>query len=64
MKKRKISIERKLSFNKATIASLNPAQQHHIEGGAPITFQINCQTRQVTCQTIPYTERLCRPCMD
>ncbi|MBV8253381.1 MAG: class I lanthipeptide [Chitinophaga sp.] len=53
--KKKITLEKKLAFNKTTIAYLNASQQSQIGGGLqPVTKQIICAgpTRQLTCETI------------
>ncbi|MBC9932854.1 class I lanthipeptide [Chitinophaga qingshengii] len=63
--KKKVAIGKKMSFNKTTIAHLNDQQQSLVAGGvAIITLQLNCHTRQETCETIPYTQRTCVRCPD
>ncbi len=57
-------MDKKLAFNKATVASLNPDQQLNFAGGAPRTFEPICQTRLVTCETRAYTDEFCKPCKD
>ncbi|MGN7824244.1 hypothetical protein HGH92_25730 [Chitinophaga varians] len=61
--KKKISISKKLAFNKATIAVLCDAQRNMIAGGrAPITNQPNCTTLIVTCVTSPFPGQPCEEC--
>ncbi|MBV8253003.1 MAG: class I lanthipeptide [Chitinophaga sp.] len=64
MKKKKVSLEKKLTLNKEAIASLNAAQQDVIAGGnAFYTRQFTCTvTYQETCQTIPPGEMDCVIC--
>lgn len=58
MKKKKISLERKLSLTKETIASLTKQQQQEVAGGAASQF---CQTYdpQLTCETHPRPGYVC-----
>ncbi|SKA38009.1 hypothetical protein SAMN04488128_104377 [Chitinophaga eiseniae] len=65
MKKKNITIGKKLSFNKETIAALNVGQQQLIAGGATIvTKLVNCTTGlDETCPTIPFTGHACIRCM-
>lgn len=65
--KKKVAIPKKMSFNKTTIAHLNAQQQLFIAGGMPpVTKQLTCdaQTRQITCETVPFTEDHCVVCRD
>ncbi|WP_206156119.1 class I lanthipeptide [Chitinophaga fulva] len=60
--KKKTAIGKKMSFNKTTIAQLNTQQQAQIAGGI-ITRVLQCQeTRQISCETIPYTQDACVIC--
>ncbi|WP_212004894.1 class I lanthipeptide [Chitinophaga sp. HK235] len=64
MKKKKVSIERKLSFNKQTVAQLNDRQQQLIAGGLELTRLTDCPTgQQRTCPTIPPAGMMCVRCM-
>ncbi|NML39889.1 hypothetical protein HHL17_22000 [Chitinophaga sp. G-6-1-13] len=60
MKKKKISIDRKMTLGKSFIASLNNNQQEIIAGGMRITQGVtcNCPTRD----TSPGTTRPCVFC--
>ncbi|SKA37981.1 hypothetical protein SAMN04488128_104372 [Chitinophaga eiseniae] len=64
--KKKTTIGKKMSFNKTTIAQLNPQQQAEIAGGIPtttITISKVCkETRYETCNTFPYTQEICVFC--
>lgn len=64
MKKKKLQLNKKLSLNKAAIASLNAAQQAEIAGGiAPVTFPPRClETYAATCETIPAGQMFCVVC--
>ncbi|NML39892.1 hypothetical protein HHL17_22015 [Chitinophaga sp. G-6-1-13] len=61
MKKKKISIDRKLMLGKSPIASLNNTQQEMIAGGIPPTL-IRCTSRAVTCATAPRPGQPCELC--
>ncbi|MBC9932860.1 class I lanthipeptide [Chitinophaga qingshengii] len=65
MKKKNIAINKRLSFNKETIAALNMHQQQLIAGGLiPVTQLPRCTTGQDrTCPTIPDTAHNCVRCM-
>ncbi|NSL90916.1 class I lanthipeptide [Chitinophaga solisilvae] len=60
--KKKIAIEKKLSFSKTAIAMLNADQQQRLAGGNAETRMTRCATERETCQTIPYTQRICYAC--
>lgn len=64
--KKKTTIGKKMSFNKTTIAQLNPQQQAEIAGGIPtttITLSKVCkETHYETCNTFPYTQEICVFC--
>ncbi|RBL90153.1 class I lanthipeptide [Chitinophaga flava] len=62
MKKKKINIGRKLSFNKQTVAPLNAEAQQQIAGGAIITLLPNCTSRLDSCATIPPGGHICQLC--
>ncbi|RAJ77420.1 hypothetical protein CLV59_107187 [Chitinophaga dinghuensis] len=64
MKKKKVSLEKKLTLKKEAVASLNAMQQSAIAGGAAFyTKQFTCTvTYQDTCQTIPPGEFDCVIC--
>ncbi|NSL90912.1 class I lanthipeptide [Chitinophaga solisilvae] len=64
MKKKKMAIEKKLSFNKETIASLNNEVQSRMAGGLPpFTLNPRCvETRGESCNTFPYTQEVCVFC--
>jgi hypothetical protein len=64
MRKRKISLEKKLSLNKETIAALNAQQQAVIAGGLPPrTLWSDClNTKSETCVTIPPNQNACIAC--
>ncbi|WP_212005512.1 class I lanthipeptide [Chitinophaga sp. HK235] len=50
MRKKKISLDKKLSLNKSTIVTLNAQQQAVVEGGAiPVTRFITCLSCGETC---------------
>lgn len=58
MKKKKLSLEKKLSLNKEIVATLNKQQQQQLAGGAVTDF---CDTwdPQITCETRPRPGRYC-----
>ncbi|RBL90155.1 MULTISPECIES: class I lanthipeptide [Chitinophaga] len=61
--KKKISLKKKLAFNKAAIAVLNGTQQQLLAGGfVPITNQPNCTTIIETCNTQPSPKEPCWYC--
>ncbi|MBC9909526.1 class I lanthipeptide [Chitinophaga varians] len=61
--KKKISISKKLAFNKAAVAVLSDPMRNLIMGGAPITNQPqNCTTIVETCQTSPRPGYPCENC--
>ncbi|WP_281392412.1 class I lanthipeptide [Chitinophaga varians] len=62
--KKKTVIGKKMSFNKTTIAQLNTHQQAQIAGGMAIyTRDIRCwETRDISCETVPYTQEACVVC--
>lgn len=62
MKKKNITIDRKLALGKSPIASLNNDQQQMIAGGIPTTRIINCTSRAETCATAPSPTRPCQIC--
>ncbi|MBC9909521.1 class I lanthipeptide [Chitinophaga varians] len=62
MKKKKISIDRKLMLGKSPIASLNDNQQEMIVGGIPVTRLVNCTSRLESCATAPSPTRPCQLC--
>ncbi|HVI44779.1 MAG TPA: class I lanthipeptide [Chitinophaga sp.] len=65
MKKKTILLDKKLSLNKATIASLTAEKQAQLAGGA-ISLRTNCTncdyTRFETCVTIPPMQEACIYC--
>ncbi|RAJ08757.1 hypothetical protein LX64_01411 [Chitinophaga skermanii] len=61
MKKKKLAL-RKLSFEKTVVADLNKSEQANVQGGIA-TFGTRCETYYETCQTIPYTQMHCVPCL-
>lgn len=61
--KKKAALQKKLLLDKNIIASLSKDKQYMIAGGAPVTMNPRCQTWAETCQTIPYTQNACVPCM-
>jgi hypothetical protein len=62
MKKKTISINKKLMLGKSPIASLNENQQGMIAGGMAITQVFNCTSRAITCATAPRPGRPCELC--
>ncbi|RBL90149.1 class I lanthipeptide [Chitinophaga flava] len=62
--KKKTTVQKKISFNKTTIAALNAQHQAMIAGGLlPITRQVACQeTNYASCNTFRYTEDQCILC--
>ncbi len=65
MKKKKISLDKKLTLNKEAIALLTVSQQQGIAGGLPTTTiqsMKNCITWQDTCETIPAGGASCVLC--
>ncbi|RAJ77421.1 hypothetical protein CLV59_107188 [Chitinophaga dinghuensis] len=63
MKKKKISLEKKLTLKKEAVASLNATQQQSIAGGAIFTRLLTCDvTREASCETIPPGEYNCIVC--
>ncbi len=51
MKKKKVSLSKKLVLKKEAIVNLNAQEQAKINGGAPITWWSACcvETDEVTC---------------
>ena len=62
MKKKKISIDRKLMLGKSPIASLNDNQQEMVVGGVLATKLVNCLSRLESCATAPSPTRPCQLC--
>ncbi|MGN7824238.1 class I lanthipeptide [Chitinophaga sp. 22536] len=62
MKKKKISINRKLMLGKSPVASLNNLQQEMVAGGMAATLIVNCPSRVETCATAPSPTRPCQFC--
>ncbi|WP_212004896.1 class I lanthipeptide [Chitinophaga sp. HK235] len=66
MKKKQVSLSKKLTLGKSTVGALNVSQQELIAGGIPtttVTFtRINCPTFLDTCATIPPGAQLCQFC--
>jgi hypothetical protein len=61
MKKKKISLNKKLFLDKAVIASLNQRQQQLLAGGLrPKTM--TCFTFLDTCETFPADAQICFAC--
>ncbi|NSL90921.1 hypothetical protein ECE50_029120 [Chitinophaga sp. Mgbs1] len=62
--KKKVTLGKKLAFNKTAIASLNAAELLLVAGGkVPITWR-NCNdTLYETCETQPSPIEPCRACM-
>ncbi len=58
MKKKKLSLEKKLSLNKETVASLSKQQQNQLAGGAVTDF-CNTYDPQITCESRPRPGRVC-----
>lgn len=50
MKKKQVSLRKKLTLGKSTVAALTAHQQQLIAGGAATTTVV-CQSRQLTCAT-------------
>ncbi|MGN7820860.1 hypothetical protein HGH92_22000 [Chitinophaga varians] len=63
MKKKTLTLSKKLSLKKEAVASLNPQQQAKIAGGMPRTmFSVCCvDTNEATCpdDCVVYTTRGC-----
>ncbi|MCW3465555.1 class I lanthipeptide [Chitinophaga nivalis] len=62
MKKKQITLDKKLFLSKAAIASLSSTHQLSVEGGVNVSGAIRCFTRDLTCATVRPGERLCRMC--
>ncbi|RBL90152.1 class I lanthipeptide [Chitinophaga flava] len=65
MKKKQVSLSKKLTLGKSTVGALNASQQEQIAGGIPtttVTSRINCPTVLDTCATIPVGSHLCQFC--
>ncbi|MBV8253001.1 MAG: class I lanthipeptide [Chitinophaga sp.] len=65
MKKKTLSLEKKLTLNKEAVALLTVSQQQGIAGGLPTTTvmsRLNCVTWQDTCETIPVGGASCVLC--
>ncbi|RAJ77419.1 hypothetical protein CLV59_107186 [Chitinophaga dinghuensis] len=63
MKKKKLSLEKKLALNKEAVAFLNASQKEALAGGIPpLTLKITCITSQDTCETIPPNQMECIYC--
>ncbi|MBV8253000.1 MAG: class I lanthipeptide [Chitinophaga sp.] len=65
MKKKTISLEKKLTLNKETVAFLNDSQKNSLAGGLPTTTVLPtrlCGTLVDTCSTIPPGQMLCIAC--
>ncbi|RAJ08604.1 hypothetical protein LX64_01257 [Chitinophaga skermanii] len=60
MKKKNLSLAKKLFVDKATIAQLTKHQQSDVKGGA-VTLQADCATYdpQVTCESRPRPGYVC-----
>ncbi|MBV8253002.1 MAG: class I lanthipeptide [Chitinophaga sp.] len=63
MKKKKLSLDKKLTLNKEAVAFLNASQKEAVAGGIPpLTFKITCITSQDTCETVPPMQPECIYC--
>ncbi|MCW3465552.1 class I lanthipeptide [Chitinophaga nivalis] len=61
--KKKITLNKKLFLNKATVVALNQQQQLTLDGGRPWTFDAGCGgTFDATCATVRPGEQHCRFC--
>ncbi|WP_160717330.1 class I lanthipeptide [Chitinophaga solisilvae] len=63
--KKKVALDKKLSFSKQTIASLTVSNQQRIAGGkGPVTLLPECSgdTWQETCITSPGPDYPCKFC--
>ncbi|MGN7824247.1 hypothetical protein HGH92_25740 [Chitinophaga varians] len=61
--KKKIAVNKKLAFTKATVAVLNTSQRNQIVGGKAFeTSPYNCATLYNTCETSPGTTQSCWLC--
>ncbi|WP_106528431.1 class I lanthipeptide [Chitinophaga niastensis] len=58
MKKKKLSLERKLSFTKKTVATLSKQQQNQLAGGAASQY-CNTYDPQDTCESHPRPGYMC-----
>lgn len=64
MKKKQVSLQKKLILGKSTVATLNANQQQQIAGGLPtITRIIDCPSNADTCATIPPGGHICQFCV-
>jgi hypothetical protein len=61
MKKKKISLQKKLVLHKSVVADLNKQEQSQMVGGAAVTQA--CATRFLTCETYVAPTR-CVKCPD
>ncbi|WP_147243530.1 class I lanthipeptide [Chitinophaga flava] len=60
MKKKKISLEKKLSLHKETIASLSEQQKNGLKGGIKTEFYSNITWDPwVTCETHAKPDQVC-----
>ncbi|NIG54999.1 class I lanthipeptide [Chitinophaga sp. Cy-1792] len=63
MRKRKLSLEKKLSLNKETVTTLTASNQQQLAGGKALTLLPNCAyTAAETCVTIPPGQMYCIAC--
>ncbi|WP_147243582.1 class I lanthipeptide [Chitinophaga flava] len=63
MKKKQVSLQKKLILGKSTVATLNASQQQLIAGGLPtVTRILNCPSNADTCATIPPGGHACQIC--
>jgi hypothetical protein len=63
MKKKQLSLSKKLIFSKETISSLNSQQQSYIAGGKrPPTWQVFCITNEGSCNTFRPDQDQCILC--
>lgn len=58
MKKKKLSLEKKLSLNRETVAALSKQQLGRLAGGA--TANCNTYDPQFTCETHPRPGYVCQ----
>jgi hypothetical protein len=59
MKKKTLSLEKKLSLNKETIATLSKQQKIELAGGIVNTLYCNTYDPQMTCESHPRPGRVC-----
>ncbi|RBL90151.1 class I lanthipeptide [Chitinophaga flava] len=65
MKKKNVSLHKKLVLGKSTVAALNVSQQQMIAGGVTtvtVTKLITCNSQGETCATAPVRTKPCELC--